>query len=189
MSLACACGRAENTVSPPQNHATADPKISGTVAIDHIPALPLQGFDHGARDCRLSAVTRRRFAHHELVPCGELSLDVEHSEIEDARRCVADAISHHEPFLVEQHIQGIDSEIAVGLVGLVDGGVPRYFELDYDGDPCGGSCPQRGGTHIRACSTLTRVDDCLYELAVCWRCPDHAATETCAFGDGLPIHP
>jgi hypothetical protein len=103
-----------------------------------------------------------------------------------AFHCVADAIARARPFVFHEALAGMDSAIERGLVGVVRDGTFVTYALKYDSDPCGGSCPQNGGTHIAECRPLVPLDppttDCANGVTFCFECKDPVRADGCRRG-------
>lgn len=69
---------------------------------------------------------------------------------EPATRCVLKAFSHKMPFRVRYDRQGIDSDVALGVVGAPD---DQVFEIDFDGNVMGGgrTTPGLERTIVKTC--------------------------------------
>ena len=65
------------------------------------------------------------------VNCGRVETN---ADPEPATRCALDAFEGKRAFHVRYDLQGIDSAVAIGLVGAMDGGVRVIL---FDGDPMG----------------------------------------------------
>ena len=80
----------------------------------------------------------------EAVNCGRVPI---RGDPKPATGCVLKAFSHKRPFRVGYDVQGVDSDVAFGVVGAPDG---KVFELDFDAYPVHGglgyttvtTCPQ-----------------------------------------------
>ena len=74
--------------------------------------------------------------------CGTVLVGpVPDSRLQQALECARDAARRNQAFRIVQHLQGTDSEVAVGLLVGRDGST-LFF--DYDSAPCGGpGCSER----------------------------------------------
>lgn len=78
------------------------------------------------------------------VNCGRVPI---RGDPKPATGCVLKAFSHKRPFRVRYDVQGVDSDVAFGVVGTPDG---KVFELHFDDYPVVGgpgwttvtTCPQ-----------------------------------------------
>lgn len=178
--VASACARRP----PPEPLRNTAP--SRLVAIEHVPGLAIPSLGGAARDCRPSQVVRRRFAGEGVIACGALGIDEPPAAVAAARTCVERALADGQPFVVEAEVQGIDSTVAYGLVGIVEHGVLATYRVIFDSDPCGGGCPDRGATTIDRCTQLardvTRAEACAGDVVRCFRCDGARIVEQCRFG-------
>ena len=101
-----------------------------------------------------------------------------------ALRCITDAVVHKRPFAFHQWVNGIDSGGGAGLLGRMSGGTFVVDELDYDSDPCGGSCPERGHTLVSECAgyARNRETDCRPTLRECFTCAGKRDVAKCVQG-------
>lgn len=76
-----------------------------------------------------------RMAGPKAVDCGHVDAS---KSPKDATDCAQGAFLQHKPFRVRYDLQGIDSDVAAGLVLTPQG---KLFAIFFDGDPYGG-----GGT-------------------------------------------
>ena len=83
------------------------------------------------------------------IDCGRVEISGNPVQETD---CTLAAFHGHKAFRVRFDMQGIDSYVAIALVGLPDGNV---VFLDFDGDPVGGGgiSPTRARVTERACPT------------------------------------
>jgi len=180
--VACACATA---TQPEPLHNVAVSKTP-LVAIENVRPLAIEKVAGAKHDCRLSSVVRRHFAGREVIACGPLAYDAGKPAIAGARECIEKALADGQPFLFEAQIQGIDSEVAGGLVGVVEQDGLATYELMFDSDPCGGSCPERGLTTISRCARVTRdvsnPEACAVNVMHCFRCGAPRIVEQCRFG-------
>jgi len=154
----------------------------------------MAGYAKAERDCRPSAVARRRFAGAAVRACGVYDLATE-ADWEHARDykavakrvrplvdCAATAIAAKRPFVVEQQVAGTDSGVAYVLVGVLESGKLAIYSLSYDSNPCGGGCPERGHTTVRRCDKASEppAAECA-ELVECFHCGG-PAIEECEYG-------
>ncbi len=81
---------------------------------------------------------------------------------------------------------GIDSAVADGVVGVLEGSDLALYMLDYD--PCGGGCPERGHTRVQRCDRLTFAGSGCMMLEECFQCAGHGtpATRSAASADEEP---
>ena len=169
VAVVCACTRPPAPAAPPLANAAS----SSLVAIDRVPPLEIAAVPGAKHDCRPSQVIRRQFAGHAVTPCS-------------TRECVEQALVDGQPFLVETNGQGIDSVIAYGLVGVVDGSGLATYSMMFDSDPCGGSCPDRGSTTLERCARttidVTNPDACTVDVTRCFRCDGARIALRCVFG-------
>ena len=95
-----------------------------------------------------------RFTGPQAVDCGQhlLPRPLAPIDAETMRRslaCGTEAMRRGKPFWTFWQQQGIDSWVAVGLLGTADG---AFYRFDYDSAPCGGAgCGDRFS--IEPCST------------------------------------
>jgi len=180
--VACACAR-PSSPAPIQNSVATTTKL---VAIENVPALGIATVTGAKHDCRPSAVVRRHFAGREVIACGPLAYDASKPALANARTCIEKALADEQPFLFEAQVQGIDSEVAGGLMGVVEKDGLATYEMMFDSDPCGGSCPERGVTTISRCTRITRdVSNpaaCAINVMHCFRCDGSRIVEQCRFG-------
>lgn len=218
-TVAACAGPTRSTVDSdhPPAATVATPSPRPLVAIEAVPTLDVETWDQvrvayeaahrlapgppAGRDCRQSVVARTRWAGTLVRPCGAFFASAvrgtgrRKNDLEaaaQAMRCVAEAITTKQPFLVEQQLPGIDSTIAAGLIGVVEADRLVVYSLWYDSDPCGGSCPAKGGTRIRRCDPVD-LHDPSREPCVgleCVRCDTKPATTparepvaTCTVGE------
>jgi len=87
---------------------------------------------YGSRGDKLEHVSRR-IAVRGAIDCGRVTPFGDRAE---ANGRVVAAFKARKPFRVRYDGIGIDSRVAVAIVGTVDG---RIYILDYDSDPSGGS--------------------------------------------------
>lgn len=139
------------------------------------------------RDCRASTLLAQRTAHKRVLACGELWSGSMPVEKERTYRCIADAVANSRPFVFHETLPGADSAIERGVLGLTKNGAFVTYSLRYDSNPCGGGCPQNGGTSIVECRPLTPIDpipaDCSYDILDCFDCKDRGDIERCRRGD------
>jgi hypothetical protein len=182
VAAACEQEGARPTVAPELPHnvalapAPAVAPASSERRIEDIPGLDMGGYDQARQDCRLSAVARRAFAGARVRACGTIDLGGS-GTLPPLVRCVTAALAAGRPFIAEQQIQGIDSGVAEGLVGVLDGSGLALYGLSYDSNPCGGGCPERGHTTVVRCDRLTPVGgDCTSLGEDCFACVRHAGS-------------
>lgn len=82
-------------------------------------------------DCELNPVLRGA-AGPGAVACGRAPLSGDQAA---AHRCAVEALRAGRAFWVEWQVQGIDSEVWMGVAGAAGGGGYQYL---WDGDPSGG---------------------------------------------------
>jgi len=182
-ALLVAAGCARSAPEPLRNAAAVDARFR---PIEQVPSLALDAYAGAARDCRPSVVVRRRFAGNQVMPCGPVSVDAEPRAVANARGCVADALAHDQPFVLEQQVLGIDSSVARGLVGVIEDGRLVVYTTLYDSDPCGGSCPDRGMTMVERCGRVTSGSNaaaCAVDATRCFECVAPVSVEVCRFGE------
>jgi hypothetical protein len=178
--LACVLGCQQSKPAPGPEPAPAKPARApakpvppALVPIEHVPGLTMPRYDRAERDCRLSAVARRRFAGAKVEPCGAYDLaespEASARDGDTARTCVEAAIAAKQPFIAEKQVQGIDSGVARGIVGVLEHGELAIYALSYDSNPCGGGCPEAGHTQVRHCTKLAFADGCPDPFA-CFEC-------------------
>ena len=138
------------------------------------------------RDCTITNVLKEKTAGLRLKSCGDLDYDAMPLAREVAFHCVADAIATARPFVFHEALAGMDSAIERGLVGVVRDGTLVTYALKYDSDPCGGTCPQNGGTHIDECQPLVPLDppttDCANGVTFCFECREPVRADGCRRG-------
>jgi hypothetical protein len=174
--LVAACGNPPPQAPPPLAPSNvADPAVARPFRIDRA-SLP---------DCSALSVLKQASAGISVTRCGELAADATPAQIADALRCVTDAVATNQPFVVHQWVRGIDSLVGIGALGRISGGAFVVDELDYDSDPCGGSCPERGHTDVTECAKYTRTSrsDCARNmLAECFACDGKRDAGSCVQG-------
>lgn len=110
------------------------------------------------RDCTLFTVENAMVVGTSIPSCGALEPDASRHPNGSAFHCISNAVTRAQPFRFTQEAFGIDSAVETGFVGLWKDGNYVVYSLHYDSDPCGGSCPQRGGTRVRECRPLHALD-------------------------------
>jgi hypothetical protein len=175
-----ACGGKQAT--PPPQNTTPPPSGKGLEDIASIQGLPEELDPSAVRDCRLSSRLRDRFKGARVKPCGTIEIGAPQDA---AVACLRDALDHDTPFVIEQRVQGIDSGVAAGAIGLLEGGALVVYRLSYDSDPCGGGCPEDGHTTIVRCRRTGPAADpryCAVEVTECFGCVDPQPVEDCRYG-------
>lgn len=125
------------------------------------------------RSCAIADVVSR-LSDQGADSCGTLTLADQPSAFSAAHDCVAAAITHGRPFHVQWQQQGYDSEVARALVGTVSSGGAKYYEVDFDSDPSGGS-GSPPVSYTQSCSQLSDLGQCGdLKQSLCFGC----ATET-----------
>jgi hypothetical protein len=73
------------------------------------------------------------------------------------------------------------------MLGRMTNGAFVVDELDYDSDPCGGSCPDRGHTLVVECASYVRnrETDCRPTLRECFTCDGKHDVAECVQGSGV----
>jgi hypothetical protein len=177
----CACARA--TQPDPLSNWAHSTKL---VAIENVKPLPFDLDTSLKRDCRPSSVIRRRFRGETVIACGPVEIDAKPEELRVARECVEKALADQQPFLLEVENEGIDSHVASGVLGVVEKGELAVYQMTYDSDPCGGSCPDRGLTTIERCSRIVRdvtnPEACAVNVNRCFHCEAAKVIELCRPG-------
>jgi hypothetical protein len=183
-----ACSSAPPPATP-TNVVAAPPEL---IAIDDLPRLEGDRGPQPAgveRDCRLGVVLRKRFGNEEVRPCGALGKRPDLEVIENARICVLQALMRREQFVLEEKLRGIDSAVENGLVGVQEHDKISIYLLRFDGDPCGGSCSEDGGTRIERCDHITfDVESCGRSAVRCFQCEHETEIESCKFGRRSSMH-
>ena len=172
--VAAACG-APTPIAPSN---VADPAVARPFRIDRA-SLP---------DCSALSVLKQASTGISVTQCGALEADAPATQVADALRCVTDAVARNRPFVFHQWVRGIDSRVGIGALGRINGGAFVVDELDYDSDPCGGSCPARGHTDVTECAKYTRTNarDCARNLlAECFACDGKRDVGSCVQGSGV----
>jgi len=168
-------GVAPPTPAPPTPPACRDDPRRPTrcdVRVDQLPALP--DTVRGRYDATVSAALRQAFGTHHVRSCGVLEREAPIDDIEASRDCVGDALATRHPFAEVQSVHGIDSAVSDALVGLVRDGQFTVYELRYDGDPCGGSCSELGGTTLWSCARMapSSASCTARSIDLCFDCVD-----------------
>jgi len=178
----CACTRATQP-DPISNAAHVPAKL---VAIENVKPLPFDLDPSLRRDCRPSSVIRRRFKGEAVLACGPVEVFAKPEALRVARECVEKALADEQPFLLEVQNEGIDSNVASGLLGVVVRGELAVYQMTYDSDPCGGSCPDRGLTTIEQCKRIVRdtsnPEACAVNVNRCFHCEAASVIELCRPG-------
>jgi hypothetical protein len=179
--VACACTR------PPANEPLQNAAPSLLVAIENVPTLAIERVRDAKRDCRPSHVIRKRFAGRQVIACGALTLKASKPELAAAKACTERALADEQPFLVEAEQMGTDSIVTRTLLGIVEKGVLETYLVDFDSDPCGGSCPNGGLTTVERCGRMradvSNPEACAIDVTRCFRCETQKRVEICRFGD------
>ncbi len=83
----------------------------------------------------------------DAVNCGRVGVRADPQKVTG---CALDAFNRKKSFQVRYDLQGIDSDVAVGWVGMADGTV---IAISFDGDPMGrgGTSPSRQRVDEHAC--------------------------------------
>jgi len=194
--LALGCQQNKDKPPPPPPAPVAIDAGTGLIPIEKVPGVdrePLPGAKH---DCRISSVVRRRFARANVKPCGTFPLRETRDPALDlkddakARMCIEAALAANQPFVAEKELQGTDSGVARAIVGVLEKGKLVKYYLNFDSNPCGGGCPERGHTSVERCDTFALSDpSCpINSLFDCVACKPSTATpvEDCIFG---PVNP
>jgi hypothetical protein len=143
-----------------------------------------------ARDCTVAGVNAAHARGHQPIDCGALEPGSSADARRQARQCVTDALAGGRPFVFRETLRGIDSTIQSGYFAVPEHGQLAVFGVDYDSDPCGGGCPQRGGSRISRCSRLTPSNpangDCQHTVTKCFVCQGAVAAERCQQTNAAP---
>lgn len=156
----------------------APPPTNGEVAFGELPAL--SGGFVGRYDTTLSTVVRERFGAMRGRSCGVLEIEASGADVAAAKACVADALATKHPFVLIQRVQGTDSGVERGLVGVADAGRFTVYWLSYDSDPCGGGCSERGGTIMYRCTAVSPIAEACRDPSIldCHACEGRMAVDS-----------
>jgi hypothetical protein len=167
---------------------------AGAVPIAQIRGIADAGYPNARRDCRPSIALRRYFAGAVLHPCGSLDYDARNkarasdmtavaADLEPLLACAEQSIAANRPFITEQRAAGIDSGGADAIVGVREHGALAVYVSDFDDNPCGGGCPEKGQNLIMRCENprRDRSSDC-YTFLQCFHCDTKTVVDLCVFG-------
>ncbi len=114
-----------------------------------------------------------------LTDCGVVTPDDPTPAWQAAHDCVIAAVDAGVGFKLITILQGIDSNVSQGYVGLV-GEAYTVEVFFYDSDPCGGGMCGATVKHW-SCESLTTTPDCMVELnSMCFDCGSQSETsEVC----------
>jgi hypothetical protein len=177
--VAAACGEPSPAPPPVAPSNVADPTVARPFTIDR----------SALADCSSLTVLKHATAGATVMPCGELDADATTAQLADALRCVANAVTGNQPFAFHQWVQGIDSQVGIAMLGRISGGAFVIDELEYDSDPCGGGCPEKGHTDVVECSKSTRSGsaDCTRIMTECFTCDGKRDVASCVQGKGSGV--
>ncbi len=101
------------------------------------------------------------------------------AELSAVRNCVLDSLRTAAPFHVTFDVWGIDSTVGEGVIGHRVGDRLVVEHLEYDSDPCGGSCPEKGASWSRRCGVVTfgACDDPSSDF--CMACDERTPLHVC----------
>jgi glutaminyl-peptide cyclotransferase len=103
----------------------------------------------------LDAFVRRFTGSATPRDCGTHDVMATERDIERSIACAAAASATKEPFLAVRKRSGVDSQLAMGLVGGDDGVI---FLFEYDSAPCGGPYCEPRFTATRCVEPIVRRD-------------------------------
>jgi hypothetical protein len=176
--LVAACASPTTPPAAPSNTVDAnDPNAVHRFTIDRA-ALP---------DCTARSVLEHAIIGVSVIRCNDLGADATPAQAADALRCITDAVARKRPFAFVQSVNGIDSGGDFGMLGRMTNGAFVVDELDYDSDPCGGSCPEKGHTVVTECGSYVRnrETDCRPTLRECFTCDHKHDVAECVQGSGV----
>jgi hypothetical protein len=173
---ACASPSAR-PIEPSNTVDVNDPNAAHPFTIDRA-ALP---------DCTARSVLEHAIIGLSVIRCADLAADSTPAQAAAALRCIADAVARKRPFAFLQSVNGIDSGGGFGMMGRMTNGAFVVDELDYDSDPCGGSCPERAHTIVVECGSYVRnrETDCRPTLRECFTCDHKRDVAECVQGSGV----
>jgi len=171
----------QNGSAPLAGHSDGDPAA---------PQVQQQPVGQTARDCTVAGVNAAHARAHQPIDCGAIEIGASADARRQARQCVTDALAGGRPFVFRETLRGIDSTIQRGYFAVPEHDQLAVFGVDYDSDPCGGGCPQRGGSRISRCSRLTPSNpangDCQRTVTKCFACQGAVAAERCQQTNAAP---
>lgn len=160
-----------------------EPSVTVASGFKDLPAFPEPSTDKMPYDCSITGVFEKLLPAVHVETCGLLGPDATESDRAAAVDCMKRAGSSRRPYFLAEEIQGTDSVLARAHLISFEGDVRVMYEADFDSDPCGGSCGDRGGTEVRRCRLAPEASNVFASNRWEHECEDGEVVESCAFGN------
>ncbi len=173
-----------STGTNPTMPTTGAPDSDSTAASEPTDSASGTGSDSGTTTDGIACTLDERVClvadtNEMLTDCGVVTPDDPTPAWQAAHDCVIAAVDAGVGFKLITILQGIDSNVSQGYVGLV-GEAYTVEVFFYDSDPCGGGMCGATVKHW-SCESLTTTPDCMVELnSMCFDCGSQSETsEVC----------